>query len=120
MYVQVQWRARVVWWAQTSVGYGCVYFGEALRSGKELDSLNLNILLLVANASNAPLDCAAYAPASGVASADTGSFGVGSDGWDDTGGFGMVHAPGGTVACGHLYAGVADSLVVLQGLLDGE
>jgi hypothetical protein len=96
-----------------------VYFGEALRARKELDSLNLNIFL-AADASNALPDRAAYAPAGSVAATDASSFWVGSDGGDDTRGFGVVYATGGAVACGHLRAGVADALVVLQGPLDGE
>jgi hypothetical protein len=101
------------------MGCGRVDFGEALRTREELDSLNLNVLLLAADAADALPDCAAYAPACGVAAADAGCFGVGGDGGDDARGFGVVDAAG-AMACGHFYAMVAGTLVVLQSLLDSK
>jgi hypothetical protein len=105
--------------AQALMGCERVDFGKALRAREELDSLNLNVLLLAADAANALPDCAAYAPTRSVAAADAGCFRVGSDGGDDTWGFGVVYAAG-AVARGHLYAMVAGTLMVLQGLVDGE
>ena len=102
------------------MGFGCVwYFREAFRTRKELGSLNLGVLLLATDASNAPLYGAAYTPPSSVTPDDADSFRIGSNGWDDTGGFGMVYASGAMVR-GHLNARVADALVVLECLLDRE
>jgi hypothetical protein len=76
-------------------------------------------LLLAADASDTPLDCTSYTSAGGVTSADADSFRISSDGWDDTGGFGMVYASGAVVR-GHLNARVANALVVFECLLDRE
>jgi len=98
----------------------CVWnLRETLGAWKERDPLDLGFLLATTDATETPLDCAADAPASGVAAADARGFSVGSDGRDDAGCFGMANAASARAAGGHLCAAVAEALVVLQGLLDG-
>jgi hypothetical protein len=83
----------------------CVwYFREALGAWKERDPLDLGVLLAATDATDAPLDGAANAPASSVAAADTDGFRVGGGGGDYARCFGMTYAAGAMAASGHFSA----------------
>jgi hypothetical protein len=87
--------------------------GEALGAWKERDPLDLAFLLATTDAAEAPLDCAANTPASGVAAADAGGFGVEGDRGHDARCFAMAYAASAMAACSHLRASIAEALVVL-------
>lgn len=90
---------------------------ETLGTRKKRGRLSLGFLFAATDATDAPLDCVAHVPASGVAATNASGLGLGGDDGNDTGSF-VVACAAGTVVGGHLGTSVAVTLVVLESLFD--